>query len=171
MCFWRTVGCVGLIRTRPDQSNQLGALFRSWSGSARLNYAAFDWCPVFHQPCSELQALWFAGEVISPCQLEHSDKDERRRRSRARRTGGDGGRDHAWGTEGEKEIDGRLVALLCTQNTFVRRLISQARGVMAPCVWYKSQVCYRLEVCRCSALFYKSRLLPTGFVGKIKRSN
>lgn len=37
--------------------------------------------------------------------------------------GGDGDRDHAWGIEGEKEIDGRLLALLCTQNTFVRRLI------------------------------------------------
>lgn len=40
--------------------------------------------------------------------------------------GGDGGRDHARGIEGEEEVDERLVALPCTQNTFVRRLISSS---------------------------------------------
>ena len=48
------------------------------------NDAASDWCPVFHHPTNELRVSRCGG-VISPSQLEDSDRDEKRRRNIAER--------------------------------------------------------------------------------------
>lgn len=41
------------------------------------NDAVFDWCPVFHCWANELRVSRCGG-VISPSQLEDSDRDEKR---------------------------------------------------------------------------------------------
>ncbi|KAK5865075.1 hypothetical protein PBY51_016267 [Eleginops maclovinus] len=48
------------------------------------NDAASDWCLVFHHRANELR-LSLCGGVISPTQLEDSDRDEKRRRNTAER--------------------------------------------------------------------------------------
>lgn len=50
------------------------------------NDAVFDWCPVFHHPANELRVPWCGG-VISPSQLEDSDRDEKRGKKTAERGG------------------------------------------------------------------------------------
>lgn len=73
----------GLRRCRisKDQTNALPQLLISTT-----NDAAFDWCPAFHHPATRLRVSRCVG-VISPSQLEDSDRDEKRRRKNSEEGG------------------------------------------------------------------------------------
>lgn len=75
--FSRFVGCAGWVRTVQDPLNQIRTVPLLMISTS--NDAAFDWCPVFHHPANEPRVSRCGG-VISPSQLEDSDRDEKRRK-------------------------------------------------------------------------------------------
>lgn len=111
------LGTVGSVR--PDKRS-----FGSSSGSPRLMMQRLIGAPRSISPAMSWKHLGLQGSYLTlPAGAQWQGWAEKTEQGKEG-MGGDGDRDHAWGIEGEKEIDGRLVVLLCTQNTFVRRLIS-----------------------------------------------
>lgn len=77
----RTVVERAVGHTAGSSKKQISSLPRLMSSTT--NDAGSDWSPVFHHPANELKAPKCGG-VISPSQLEDSDRDENRKKTAER---------------------------------------------------------------------------------------